>query len=58
VIRRISEALRNQEPITEVLLKHCRDGTAFRNQVPLSPVVDGGGTWSTSSVCRATSPSG
>ena len=42
-IRRISESLRRHEPITEVLLNYRRDGTAFWNQVSISPVTDGSG---------------
>ena len=42
-VRRMTRALRNQEPITEVLLNYRRDGTAFWNQVSISPVVDGAG---------------
>jgi PAS domain S-box-containing protein len=42
-IRRMSEALKACEPITEVLLNYRRDGTAFWNQVSISPVTDGNG---------------
>src|SRR5918997_1235116 len=42
-IRRIGEALRRCEPITEVLLNYRRDGTAYWNQVSISPVTDGTG---------------
>src|SRR4051794_36597347 len=42
-IRRIGEALRRCEPITEVLLNSRRDGTAYWNQVSISPVTDGTG---------------
>ncbi|MEU7813327.1 SpoIIE family protein phosphatase [Pseudonocardia sp. NPDC049154] len=42
-IERIRAALRAQEPITEVLLNYRKDGTAFWNQVSISPVVDGAG---------------
>src|SRR5205085_5389470 len=42
--RRISEALRRCEPITEVLLNYRRDGTAYWNQVSISPVTDGAGS--------------
>jgi PAS domain S-box-containing protein len=42
-VERIRAALRAQEPITEVLLNYRRDGTAFWNQVSISPVVDGAG---------------
>ena len=36
-------ALRERVPITEVLLNYRRDGTAFWNQVSISPVFDGEG---------------
>ncbi|MFR9803986.1 SpoIIE family protein phosphatase [Pseudonocardia sp. RS010] len=42
-IERMRAALRAQEPITEVLLNYRKDGTAFWNQVSISPVVDGAG---------------
>ena len=42
-VRRIGEALRQRRPITEVLLNYRRDGTAFWNQVAISPVFDGSG---------------
>ncbi|HZG88823.1 MAG TPA: SpoIIE family protein phosphatase [Pseudonocardia sp.] len=42
-VRRISAALRRQEPVTEVLLNYRRDGTAYWNQVSISPVFDGSG---------------
>ena len=42
-IRRIGDALRRCEPITEVLLNYRRDGTAYWNQVSISPVTDGTG---------------
>jgi PAS domain S-box-containing protein len=42
-VRRIAEALRDRRPITEVLLNYRRDGTAFWNQVAISPVFDGSG---------------
>nr|WP_239028917.1 GAF domain-containing SpoIIE family protein phosphatase [Pseudonocardia acidicola] len=42
-VERIVAALRAQEPITEVLLNYRRDGTAFWNQVSISPVLDGAG---------------
>ncbi|MFP5022707.1 SpoIIE family protein phosphatase [Pseudonocardia phyllosphaerae] len=42
-VRRMREALRAQEPITEVLLNYRRDGTAFWNQITISPVHDGDG---------------
>ena len=42
-IRRIGDALRRCAPITEVLLNYRRDGTAYWNQVSISPVTDGSG---------------
>lgn len=42
-VRRIREALRDRRPITEVLLNYRRDGTAFWNEISLSPVHDGDG---------------
>jgi PAS domain S-box-containing protein len=42
-VGRIREALRQRRPITEVLLNYRRDGTAFWNQVAISPVFDGSG---------------
>jgi hypothetical protein len=42
-ITRITAALRERVPITEVLLNYRRDGTAFWNQVSISPVFDGAG---------------
>ena len=42
-VERIAEALRRRRPITEVLLNYRRDGTAFWNQVAISPVFDGSG---------------
>ena len=42
-ITRIRAALRDRVPITEVLLNYRRDGTAFWNQVSISPVFDGAG---------------
>jgi PAS domain S-box-containing protein len=42
-VRRIGDALRRSEPITEVLLNYRRDGTAYWNQVSISPVTDGAG---------------
>jgi PAS domain S-box-containing protein len=42
-IARIRSALADERPITEVLLNYRRDGTAFWNQVSISPVFDGGG---------------
>jgi PAS domain S-box-containing protein len=40
-VARIVDALRRREPITEVLLNYRRDGTAYWNQVSISPVFDG-----------------
>ena len=42
-VARISRALRERRPITEVLLNYRRDGTAFWNQISVSPVLDGEG---------------
>ena len=42
-VTRIVTALRSGAPITEVLLNYRRDGTAFWNQVSISPVFDGDG---------------
>jgi PAS domain S-box-containing protein len=42
-VRRIRDALGRREPVTEVLLNYRRDGTAFWNQVMISPVFDGTG---------------
>lgn len=42
-VRRMREALRERRPITEVLLNYRRDGTAFWNQISISPVHDGDG---------------
>ena len=42
-INRITRALDERVPITEVLLNYRRDGTAFWNQVSISPVFDGEG---------------
>ncbi|MEJ8278640.1 SpoIIE family protein phosphatase [Pseudonocardia spirodelae] len=42
-VRRVREALNDRRPITEVLLNYRRDGTAFWNQVSISPVHDGDG---------------
>ncbi len=39
----ISDALREQRAITETLLNYRKDGTAFWNQVSISPVFDGEG---------------
>ena len=42
-VRRMREALEQRRPITEVLLNYRRDGTAFWNQISVSPVHDGNG---------------
>jgi PAS domain S-box-containing protein len=42
-VRRIAEALRQRRPVTEVLLNYRRDGTAFWNEVAISPVLDSSG---------------
>jgi PAS domain S-box-containing protein len=42
-ISRIRSALADERPITEVLLNYRRDGTAFWNQVSISPVLDSSG---------------
>jgi PAS domain S-box-containing protein len=42
-VQRINEALKRRLPVTEVLLNYRRDGTAFWNQVAISPVFDGAG---------------
>ncbi|WP_345608811.1 SpoIIE family protein phosphatase [Pseudonocardia adelaidensis] len=39
-VRRIGDALRQRRSITEVLLNYRRDGTAFWNQIAISPVFD------------------
>ena len=43
VVARIAAALRRRQPVTEVLLNYRRDGTAFWNEVSISPVFDGAG---------------
>jgi PAS domain S-box-containing protein len=43
VVRRIGDALRRGEPVTEVLLNYRRDGSAFWNEIAISPVFDGAG---------------
>ena len=43
VVARIAAALRRRQPVTEVLLNYRRDGTAFWNEVSMSPVFDGAG---------------
>ncbi len=42
-IDRIVGALHRREPVTEVLLNYRRNGTAYWNQVSISPVFDGTG---------------
>ncbi|OLT14655.1 hypothetical protein BJF78_18045 [Pseudonocardia sp. CNS-139] len=42
-VRRVHDALDHRQPVTEVLLNYRRDGTAFWNQVSISPVFDGAG---------------
>ncbi|WP_125911292.1 MULTISPECIES: SpoIIE family protein phosphatase [Pseudonocardia] len=42
-VARIARALRERRPVTEVLLNYRRDGTAFWNQISVSPVLDGDG---------------
>jgi PAS domain S-box-containing protein len=42
-VARIADALRRREPVTDVLLNYRRDGTAYWNQVSISPVFDGTG---------------
>lgn len=42
-VRRMREALAERRPVTEVLLNYRRDGTAFWNQISISPVYDGNG---------------
>ncbi|WP_299036382.1 SpoIIE family protein phosphatase [uncultured Pseudokineococcus sp.] len=42
-VARISRALREDEPVTEVLLNFRKDGTAFWNEVVISPVFDAEG---------------
>lgn len=42
-VARIAAALQRREPITEVLLNYRKDGTAYWNQVSMSPVFDGTG---------------
>jgi PAS domain S-box-containing protein len=43
VVDRVRRALREQEAVTVTLLNHRRDGTAFWNQLAISPVFDGEG---------------
>ncbi|MEJ5914306.1 SpoIIE family protein phosphatase [Pseudokineococcus sp. 1T1Z-3] len=42
-VARISKALAEDEPVTEVLLNFRKDGTAFWNEVVISPVFDADG---------------
>lgn len=42
-VQRVADALRERRPVIEVLLNYRRDGTAFWNQVAISPVFDGSG---------------
>jgi PAS domain S-box-containing protein len=42
-VRRIADSLRRRKPVTEVLLNYRRDGSAFWNQVAISPVFDSAG---------------
>jgi PAS domain S-box-containing protein len=42
-VGRVAEALRERRPVTEVLLNYRRDGTAFWNEIAISPVFDGSG---------------
>jgi PAS domain S-box-containing protein len=42
-IATISRALAEQRPVSETLLNYRKDGTAFWNQVSISPVFDGSG---------------
>ena len=46
------------QSITVTLLNYRKDGTAFWNEVSVSPVFDGDGGSPTSSACRPTSPPG
>ena len=55
---RSATALAEQRTVTTTLLNYRKDGTAFWNQLSVSPVFDGEGRWSASSACRPTSPSG
>jgi PAS domain S-box-containing protein len=43
VVGRIAGSLGRRQPVTEVLLNYRRDGTAFWNEVSISPVFDGDG---------------
>ena len=40
----LRQALRDQQPITTTLLNYRKDGTAFWNQLSITPVFDGEGT--------------
>ncbi|MGJ7442563.1 SpoIIE family protein phosphatase [Aquipuribacter sp. MA13-6] len=42
-VRRLSEALRAQRAVTETLVNYRKDGTAFWNQVSITPVLDAAG---------------
>ena len=42
-VQRIREALADQRPVTLTLLNYRKDGTAFWNQLSISPVFDGDG---------------
>ncbi|MHA6621567.1 PP2C family protein-serine/threonine phosphatase [Pseudonocardia sp. DLS-67] len=42
-VRRIADALRAHRSVTEVLLNYRRDGTAFYNQIAISPMFDDSG---------------
>lgn len=39
-VRRVGDAIRRREPVTERLLNYRRDGTAFWNEVSLAPLFD------------------
>lgn len=43
-VAELREALTEQRPITTTLLNHRKDGTAFWNQLSVTPVFDGNGT--------------
>ncbi|GAA2566521.1 SpoIIE family protein phosphatase [Pseudonocardia hydrocarbonoxydans] len=42
-VERIADALRRREPFTSLLLNYRKDGSAYWNQVSISPVFDGSG---------------
>jgi PAS domain S-box-containing protein len=42
-VEEIRTALRQRRPVTTTLLNHRKDGTAFWNQLSISPVLDGDG---------------